>query len=238
MPSDLADNQVHLWLADPDQASLGELEARCYPLLGGLERDKYRSFHFDKDRRLYLAAHALTRLVLARYTRLAPTGIEFVHGPNGKPRAQLPPPHTAIRHNLSHTEGLVGCVLARRECGLDIEALRPLPALDAIAAQLCSAGELAQLAALGGAARERHFFRLWTLKEAYAKATGQGIGAGLRQVSFAIDKDEVSCSGAAGHWWFGCQSLPSGHALALAVDATPGPVALSLHRLALGASAP
>jgi len=238
-PSELPEHEVHVWLADPDRCSLAQLEARYHGLLDQEERDTYRAFHFDKDRSLYLAAHALTRLVLSRYTGIAAHQIRFARGPNGKPRAQLPAPHGALRHNLSHTAGLVGCALARgRECGLDIEALRPLGDPEAIAGMVLSADERAHLSRLDGGARERHWFRLWTLKEAYAKATGQGIGAGLAHLSFSIGDDGASCrhgadAAAVDGWSFHCMAPTARHALALAVEAAARPVSVSLERFEL-----
>jgi 4'-phosphopantetheinyl transferase len=238
-PSELPEHEVHVWIADPGTDGLAQLEARYHGLLDQEERDKYRRFHFDRDRSLYLAAHALTRLALSYYTGMAAHQIRFSRGPNGKPRALLPAPHAAIRHNLSHTAGLVGCALARgRECGLDIETLHPLADPDAIAGMMLSTEEKSHLSRLDAAARDLHLIRLWTLKEAYAKATGQGIGAGLARLSFFIGDDSVTCrsaaDGAAVHGWsFHCMAPTGHHALALAVEVAAGPVSVSLKRFPL-----
>jgi phosphopantetheinyl transferase len=124
--------------------------------------------------------------------------------------------------NLTHTAGLVGCVIARgRECGIDIETRRPLDDMDGVARLMFSTDERRHLASLTEPARQHHFFALWTLKEAYAKATGDGIGSELTQVSFAVDNDAVSCrigTGATqGGWWFHSSSPSSEHALAVAL---------------------
>lgn len=226
-PITLPDNEVHVWLADPAQARQAELAARYQHLLDAHERERHRSFHFDKDRHLYLAAHALARLVLSGYTQLAPEAIRFSQGPHGKPRAELPPPHGAIAYNLSHTTGLVACAVVRgRDCGVDVEARRQLQDMDNIASIIFSADERRQLAECSAHERTAHFFTLWTLKEAYAKATGRGIGADLTAVSFEIAAGPPVCQPAPDDahdtWFFHCATAGSGHALAVAVR-SPAP---------------
>jgi 4'-phosphopantetheinyl transferase len=229
-PLKLPENALHVWLAAPCQYQLDQLAARHYGLLDPDERERYHRYHFDADRQLYLAAHALLRLVLARYTGLAPSAIGFTRGANGKPEALLPPPFHDIRFNLTHTRGQVGCVLSRgHDCGIDIEGQRPVRDLDAIARMMFSPSEIGRLAGLGEDERQRHFFALWTLKEAYAKATGEGIGSDLTRISFIIDKmcsvgndsaEAVACriaeQDAAPQWSFYAAALATGHALGLA----------------------
>ena len=219
-------NEVHVWLAQPALSDHAQLEARYLSLLSADEREQHRKFHFAKDRHSYVAAHALIRLVLSRYAALPPEQIRFSRGKNGKPCAELPAPYTALTCNLSHTAGLVGCVIARgRECGIDIETRRPLDDMDGIARLMFSTAERRHLASLAEPARQHHFFALWTLKEAYAKATGDGIGSDLTQVSFTVDNDAVSCrigTGATqGGWWFHSSSPSSEHALAVALRSPP-----------------
>jgi 4'-phosphopantetheinyl transferase len=221
-PPALPENEVHVWLAQPALHDHAQLEARYLSLLSADEREQHRKFHFAKERHPYLAAHALIRLVLSRYAALPPAQIHFSRGKNGKPRAELPAPYAALTCNLTHTAGLVGCVIARgRECGIDIETRRTLDDMDGVARLMCSTDERRHLASLAAPARHHHFFTLWTLKEAYAKATGEGIGSDLTQVSFAVDDDAVRCSigsGAPqGEWWFHSSSPSSEHALAVAL---------------------
>ena len=222
-PLALPENEVHVWLARPGLHGHAQLEARYLPLLSADERERHRAFHFAKDRHPYLAAHALIRLALSQYAALAPEQIHFSRGRNGKPRAELPAPHAALTCNLTHTAGLVGCVIARgRDCGIDIETRRALDDMDGIARLMFSADERGHLASLAEPARRHHFFTLWALKEAYAKATGEGIGGDLAQVSFALDDDGVHCrigdaAVAAGQWWFHSASPCGEHALAVAL---------------------
>jgi 4'-phosphopantetheinyl transferase len=96
-------------------------------------------------------------------------------GPNGKP--YLPDtPH--IKFNLSKTRGLSLVAIALDvEVGVDIERLRPVPELAAIADRFLPPGDAEALADTPETDRNREFFRRWTRAEALWKATGLGLFA-------------------------------------------------------------
>jgi 4'-phosphopantetheinyl transferase len=194
-PLSLPANELHVWLADPDRLDLAQLATRYGDVLSAEERVRYAGYRFDHDRRTYMAAHVLLRLTLARYTGQAPADVVIARGENRKPLALLPAPHQDITINLTHTRGQVGCVLARgRACGIDLES-RPDPTalgeLHDIARLVFAAPEIAQLERLEGETRTRYFFALWTLKEAYGKATGKGIIGDLTEVTFQLGPEHI-----------------------------------------------
>ncbi|MBV6325516.1 4'-phosphopantetheinyl transferase family protein [Duganella violaceipulchra] len=222
LPLALPERAAHVWLADPALISPERLVARHYHLLSAGEGERYRRFYFERDRHLYLAAHALLRLTLARYAALAPELIRFSQGRHGKPSAELPPPCVDITFNLSHTAGLVGCVIARGgDCGIDIERVRPIEDVQAIARPLFSPEELSRLSQGSASERLAYFFDIWTLKEAYAKATGRGIGDRLGGVSFTLGPQGPACHidgvDAGGDWSFHRMAPTGEHVLALAL---------------------
>ena len=102
-----------------------------------------------------------------------------MRGAHGKPL--LAGPGTDGLHvSLSHTRGLVGCVVARCPVGLDCEPRARAARLGAlrVARRRFSPAEVAALERLPpGRARDAAFLRMWTLKEALVKATGRGISA-------------------------------------------------------------
>ncbi|GJJ00873.1 hypothetical protein RugamoR64_14110 [Duganella rhizosphaerae] len=232
-----------VWLARPGLHDPARLEARYLPLLDDDERARHRQLLRPADRHAYLAAHALQRLALAACTGLAPAQLRFRRGPRGKPSPELPAPHAALACNLSHTSGLVGCVLTRAgACGLDIETVRPLDDMEQIARLVCSPDELAQLAGLADHARQRRFFTLWTLKEAYAKATGEGIAIDLTRVAFAPDAQPLRCrlgaAPAGDDWRFHSEQLAGGHALAVALRGAAAGATVTLQEVRLDAAEP
>lgn len=105
---------------------------------------------------------------------------EIVIKQNGKPVfADYP----NIHFNISHSKRYVVCVLASVEVGIDIEGERT--ANTAVARRFFSEAE-----AEWAEGNERRFFRLWTLKEAFAKVTGEGIAKSIKKLHFKIDSKE------------------------------------------------
>lgn len=223
----LPDDAAHVWLARPPACNPALLAARYLPLLSDDERARHRALMREIDRHAYVTAHALQRLVLAGYTGVAPEQLTFQRGARGKPHPELAPPHHTLSCNLSHTSGLVGCVVTRgRACGLDIETMRTMNDMDGVADMVCSPAERALLDRMPLAERARYFFTLWTLKEAYVKATGEGIGIDLTRVAFTLDAGAVACrignAPAGADWQFHAGAPDAGHALAVALH---GPLA-------------
>lgn len=75
--------------------------------------------------------------------------------------------------NLSHVEGLVAVALGPQELGLDVETTLRTTDIENVGKRQYTASELAWMRAQ--ADPRRAFFKLWTLKEAYLKLTGEGF---------------------------------------------------------------
>lgn len=105
--------------------------------------------------------------------------IRVAYEPDGRPYL----PGIALHVSVSHTEGAAAVALSElAPVGVDVEAVRPLPAI-ALARRWLPAAEAEWIAALPEHRRAVAFLRLWTVKEAIGKAHGRGLhgGAGLRR---------------------------------------------------------
>jgi 4'-phosphopantetheinyl transferase len=200
-------------------------------LLDDDERAAWHALPPGEPRNSYAAAHGLLRLELSRQTGRAPRDWRFAPDPFGKPALRRAPGLPPLAFNLSHTRGLVACVVSDgaryRVVGVDVEVVRATARLPALAARYFSRAEQGELAALPAAERPARFFALWTLKEAWAKARGYGLAAPFDRVSFMLDPSGASArvSFAAGFpdaadgWRFELRALDGGHVLALAAAA-------------------
>ncbi|WGF87514.1 4'-phosphopantetheinyl transferase superfamily protein [Marinivivus vitaminiproducens] len=154
---------------------------------------------------------------------LPPPAWRFVNGPHGKP--DIDPAHglPAVRFNISHTHGAVACAMAMgHDIGVDIECAErgghPLE----IAGAYFAPSEQALLRATSPASQRDLFFRLWTLKEAYVKARGEGLALPLDRFAFRPDDPVTisfaeSCADDADDWLFRTLRPSAGHVLSLAV---------------------
>lgn len=206
-------------LARPEHVDAPE---RSLPLLSPDERRRHDRFHFERDRRLFRVAHALTREVLGALLDLAPEAVEIVTHEHGRPAVADP----RVHFNLSHTAGLVALAVTGGgyEVGVDVERREERRVDDALARTCFEPRELEGY-------RDRptrsdqveRFYRLWTLKEAYMKGRGLGFHLPLKRFAFDLDREPV------GLWvdpehddgkpWAFWQDLPTEeHALALATQ--------------------
>ena len=180
---EVRDDEVHVLHAFLDVAP--SRVRSLHATLSADERQRADVFHFTRDRNRFIVARALLRILLGRYVQTEPAWLRFRYGPKGKPF--LAGGHdTALRFNLSHSNGLaLYAVTRRREIGIDVEyAGRKLDYV-AIAERFFSPREVADLGSLPEEGRQRAFFACWTRKEAYIKARGDGF-------SVALDTFEVS----------------------------------------------
>ncbi|MFJ8017098.1 4'-phosphopantetheinyl transferase family protein [Streptomyces sp. NPDC096339] len=149
------------------------------------ERETASRFLFERDRRQYLVAHTLLRRVLAMETGIPEAEAVLRRSPYGRPHLQPPPgglPRggAALDFNLARTPGhtLVGVARGHR-IGVDVEHLgRGAAALDSIVEGFPRAERDWIGAAPGGRARTRRAMRLWTLRQAYAKACAKACAQG------------------------------------------------------------
>jgi 4'-phosphopantetheinyl transferase len=176
-----------LWWAIVD-APPADVVARWLATLDERERVQAGRFRIAADRDTYIAAHALTRALLSHVERRPPGAWRFVAARGGKPEVDPALGPLRTRFNLSHTRGLVACAAALdNEIGLDAECEeRDTSELD-LARRFFAPEEVALLQGLPPERRRRVFFRIWTLKEAYIKATGQGLACPLDAFAFSLD---------------------------------------------------
>jgi 4'-phosphopantetheinyl transferase len=163
---------VTVWWARPVPPADG---GRLVDLLDARERARLDRFRRDDDRARYLAAHALTRLVLAAAVGHPAAELEFDRTcrcgqQHGKPVLLGGP-----GFSLTHAGGLVGVAVHTRPVGLDVEEERELTDLPALAAHACSPAEAAP--------DPGSFFVLWTRKEALLKATGAGLSSPMAAIT-------------------------------------------------------
>ncbi len=100
---------------------------------------------------------------------------DFDYNAHGKPSLRQFP---AIHFSLSHCRQAVGCLVADRPCGLDLEA--PRPVRESLVRYTMNEDEARQV--FSAANPDEAFLRLWTQKEAVLKLRGTGINGSMKDV--------------------------------------------------------
>jgi 4'-phosphopantetheinyl transferase len=180
----LENDEIHLWQTNLERAT--EAVEQLSATLSTEERARAERFYFPQHRQRFTVARAILRRILGQYLGIAPERVEFAYNLRGKPEL------TAncglwLQFNLSHCEGLALYGVTReRRIGVDLEKLRPVEDLEKLVERFYSAAEFRIISHLPPEARRIAFFRGWTAKEAYLKATGEGLAGGLEQVEVSL----------------------------------------------------
>lgn len=146
------------------------------PRLSAEEETVAARFRTPLLRARYRAAHGALRLILAAACGRPAETLRFPADAGGKPRLCLDRGDPPLSFSLSHSEGVALVAVAQgEEIGVDVEAVRPLDDLDALADRVFTPAEVAMLPPVGDAARLVAFHARWTAKEAAMKALGLGL---------------------------------------------------------------
>jgi 4'-phosphopantetheinyl transferase len=178
---ELTTGEIHIWYT-----SLDRPVSQFWGLLSMDERRRSERFHFDKDMKYFIVRHGILRKILGNYLGVEPGQFQFDYGKNEKPALADIFGMGKIQFNMSHSEGLALYAFTRdREIGVDIECIRDISEMGQIAERFFSRGENAVLQALPKGKKREAFFNCWTRKEAFIKATGDGL-------SYPLDGFDVS----------------------------------------------
>ncbi|SPE61770.1 4'-phosphopantetheinyl transferase [Verrucomicrobia bacterium] len=217
---------AHVWAARLDLAPVAQ--ANFFASLDSQERQRATRFAFERDRNRFVAGRGLLRAILARYLQMNPAEVELAYGPHGKPALAGLAATSGLRFNLAHSEDLALLVATRAAMvGVDVERIRPLPDMLDLVARFFSKRESARFASLRTEEQPAAFFNLWTRKEAWLKATGEGIVHSLNRVEVSFVPGEparlVSLPGQETNAWALHNLAPApGFAAALAIVANNG----------------
>src|SRR5688572_17022812 len=180
----LADDEIHVWsaqLEDPDCDV-----SRFYEALTNDERDRAARFHFERHRRRFIVGRGILRTLLACYLGVRACDIRFEYTAKGKPLLAEP----RVKNfgcNVSHSGDLALFAFALgAPVGVDVEIIRPIEHMDAIAKRFFSPLENEMLQQVTPADRLEAFFNCWTRKEAYIKAEGLGLWIPLDSFTVSV----------------------------------------------------
>jgi 4'-phosphopantetheinyl transferase len=202
--------------------------ARAVSWMSPPERERYTRFRHDRDRWMFALGREMARVLVGDALGVAPDAWIWREGPHGRP--EIAAPSGDLHFNLSHSAGVVVCVLGRgRAVGVDVEDLTRRAPDPAIVPRYCSPAETDDISAQSAGWRDR-FLTYWTLKEAYLKARGLGIAVHLSDISFTLGADpnrarigfRESLAGTDDRWVFHLSHLEPHHLAAVAIEARDG----------------
>jgi 4'-phosphopantetheinyl transferase len=222
------ENDVQIWIAHLDSISSREIE-HFFEALDSSERTRAENFRSMQDRHRYAAAHGFLRLALGEMLGRPANAIALEKSAQGKPQLQSSEnDERRLKFNLSHAGGWALIAISwDRELGVDLESAESLPddneSLSKLAARILSKRELEIWTTIPTAVKRRaKFLRMWTRKEAFVKATGEGLRHDFTNIDLPPDAtpfDVPSGKRPVDRWIVHDLSVPVELTAALAVEA-------------------
>ena len=167
----LASDEAQVWLVHCDDA---------YPMdsisLPVFDQERLARFKHPRSARHFACGRSVLRQLLFAHTGVPPEEQAFAYGENEKPFL----PGCELKFNVSHSGDFVLVAIATDELGVDIEAANRRMNLEALARRFFAPSEYTWWE--GKKFAQEAFFKIWTHKESYLKATGQGISVELSSI--------------------------------------------------------
>ena len=187
--STLGRDEVQVWMASTPSDQTDFAEFAC--LLSQDERVRSERFRVREPCFQFVFGRALLRQLLGTCLNIEPVKLAIGYQPRGKPFLPQPLLNGDLRFNLSHSGRILAIALARgREVGVDLESIHHLDDWPVLSERIFSPRELCELRALPKPQQRKAFFNGWTRKEAYLKATGEGLRDDLAAVEVSLSRGD------------------------------------------------
>lgn len=172
--------ETHIWRVNLDPPADTVDKLAC--VLSSDERKRADGFYFNKHRRRFIVCRGVLRHILKHYLQIDAEEIVFDYTARGKPVLAADNNSYGLSFNLSHSSELALVSITReRSVGIDLEILRSGIKSKQLARRYFCRDEYLRIDDFEDDRHRYFFYGFWTLKEAYLKATGEGL-ANLQNV--------------------------------------------------------
>ncbi|MER5886556.1 4'-phosphopantetheinyl transferase superfamily protein [Streptomyces sp. NPDC001941] len=154
------------------------------PLLGR-DWQRYRRTADATIRYRFVASRLATKFTAAAALHTDPAELDLAYKIGGRPYLRG---LDQVDISLTHTDDLIAVGVSRNgRIGVDTEPAGRHMSFDLLNDHVCTPAERAELAGLPADRQAAELLRLWTLKEAYTKALGQGLRLGFSEFGFGVE---------------------------------------------------
>lgn len=186
----LSNQEIHIWRADLN-LPFEEIE-QLEQILSEDEQKRANRFRFPHLKNRFIAARGNLRKIISYYLAIESDRLIFEYTSRGKPQLAAQLNQIGLQFNVSHSQDLAlyGFTIEQK-IGVDLEFLRSMNEVEKIAQRFFSAREYQLISQANPDLQQQVFFQLWTAKEAYLKATGEGLVDSLAEIEFSINADRT-----------------------------------------------
>jgi 4'-phosphopantetheinyl transferase len=182
---ELKPDDIHVWSIELNSST--DQVNRFKGLLSQIEIRRAERLRSSLDQKRFIIRHSALRFLLGRYLRTDPESLRFECGEYGKPALTKAAGRQTIHFNMSSSQGIALLAIARRfHLGVDIEYIHDIAEINQIAEQFFSKSENKDFQKLPEQTKREAFFNCWTRKEAFIKATGDGMYRPLQEFRVSL----------------------------------------------------
>jgi 4'-phosphopantetheinyl transferase len=185
MNDSLSEDQVLVFYGNISEFDIDD----CLRVLSEKEIARAEQFLVPLDKRRHLISRAILKLLLAHFSAIDVQKIAISSGKNGKP---ILSDQSDLQFNLSHSEEMFVIGFSRgTEIGIDIECLHRTPTISLLEPFLFTPTEQKLFRKVDESQRKAVFIQSWTRKEAFLKASGDGLTKAMNELNLAFINDET-----------------------------------------------
>jgi 4'-phosphopantetheinyl transferase len=166
---------VHVWGAQISEQmrNLGYFTELLYQT----ELERASRYYHQKDKDRFIISRGILRHLLGKYSDRLPANLRFDTGSNKKPFLKNDNDN-GLYFNVTHSGNWILIAIADRETGIDMEKINPDFNYEEIVELIFTHPEIQHIR--DSAPPPGSFYKLWTRKEALAKALGLGLTDDLK----------------------------------------------------------
>ncbi|MBL1209923.1 4'-phosphopantetheinyl transferase superfamily protein [Geminocystis sp. GBBB08] len=182
----LSNNDIHIWMIEIE--SYRHNIYNFQEILSPDEQERINRFSSKSLKEYFIIYRGYLRIILSQYLTIKPDEICFTYSSKGKPLLDQKI-LSNIKFNLSHKNNYAVYAISKYNVGIDLEKIDEKVRVENIAKRYFCHDEFDYLINLESSKKAEYFFKLWTIKEAYLKAIGEGLSGGLDSICFGLNKD-------------------------------------------------
>jgi 4'-phosphopantetheinyl transferase len=157
------------------------------PYISKDKLEKIKKYSRTHDIKMTLIADILARYLICKTTNLNNTDIYFNKNKFGKPMIRK---YNKIYFNISHSFNMVICAVDSALIGIDIEYTNKI---DLSSAEIfMTQEEFLKFMKKNENEKSNYFYTIWTLKESYVKACGEGLVIPFSSLNIKMSSDILS----------------------------------------------
>ncbi|MEU5811746.1 4'-phosphopantetheinyl transferase superfamily protein [Streptomyces sp. NPDC047718] len=155
----------------------------------GRDWQRYRRTGDAATRYRFVTSRMVVKYTAAAVLKTDPAELDLAYKIGGRPYIRG---FDQIDVSLSHADDLIVAGVSRTgRIGVDTEPAGRRMSFELLHGQMCTPAEQAELKHMSQDRQTVELLRLWTLKEAYTKALGQGLRLGFTQFGFGLESGDL-----------------------------------------------